>query len=148
AAAAQTIPNAIANSLFQVSEDDGAAELAFQISATAPTGQAYNVDFNTDGAGMTVLGVAIEINFSSGTGPLKGTIAVCADNLALDASGRTPDLASPLASLTNPTGSLSGGFCTGFTTYDTPDVTLGTAGAHGVLASNDSSTWICTDAWD
>jgi hypothetical protein len=150
AATAQTIPAAIANALFQVSEDDGGAELAFKIFYPTPAGEAYNVDFNADAAGMTVMGVAFEMYVSSGTGQI-GQIAVCGDNLALDASGRTPDIASPLSSLTNPTGSPGVGvFCGGFTTYDTPDVTLGTGGAHGVVsfAVNDSNTWMCTDAWD
>jgi hypothetical protein len=151
AATAQTIPNAIANSLFQVSEDDNAAELAYKLFYPSAAGEAFNVDFNSDAAGMTVMGVAVELYISAGTGQI-GTVAVCADNLALDASGRTPDLASPLASLTNPTGSPSagGGFCSGFTTYDTPDVALGTGGVHGVVsfAVNDSNTWMCTDAWD
>jgi hypothetical protein len=151
AATAQTIPNSIANSLFQVIEDDNGPELAYKLFYPSAAGEAFNVDFNSDGAGMTVMGVAVELYISFGTGQI-GTVAVCADNLALDASGRTPDLASPLASLTNPTGSPSagGGFCTGFTTYDTPDVTLGTGGAHGVVsfATGDSNTWMCTDAWD
>src|SRR5262249_48806783 len=104
AATAQTIPGAIANSLFTVSEDDGAAEIAYKIFYPTPAGEAYNVDFNTDAAGMTVMGVAVSL-YVSGVQGQVGQIAVCGDNLALDASGRTPDLASPLSSLTNPTGS-------------------------------------------
>jgi len=150
AATAQTIPNAIATSLFQVSEDDGGAELAFKIFYPTPAGEAYNVDFNSDGAGVNVFGLAVELYVSVGTAQLAYA-AVCGDNLALDASGRTPDLGSPLSILTNPTGGPgTGSFCTGFTTYDLPNVTLGTGGAHGVVAfpTNDSSTWMCTDAWD
>ena len=151
AATAQTIPSAIANSLFQVSEDDNAAETSFKIFYPTVAGEAYNVDFDNAGAGMTVMGVAIQMYVSSGQGQI-GQVAVCADNLALDASGRTPDLASPLSSLTNPTGSpfTGGPYCSGFTTYDTPDVTLGTGGAHAVMsfATNDSNTWLCTDMWD
>jgi hypothetical protein len=151
AATAQTIPSAIANSLFQVSEDDNAAETSFKIFYPTVAGEAYNVDFDNAGAGMTVMGVAIQMYVSSGQAQI-GQVAVCADNLALDASGRTPDLASPLASLTNPTGSpfTGGPYCSGFTTYDTPDVTLGTGGAHAVMsfATNDSNTWLCTDMWD
>jgi hypothetical protein len=150
AATAQTIPAAVANSLFQVAEDDNGPELAFKLTSPTVAGEAYNVDFNTDAAGMTVMGVAFEMYVSSGTGQI-GQIAVCGDNLALDASGRTPDLASPLASLTNPTGSpAAGGFCGSFTTYDTPDVTLGTGGAHAVVsfAVGGTNTWMCADAWD
>jgi hypothetical protein len=149
-ATAQTIPFAITNSLFDVSEDDGAAELAFKISYPTAAGEAYNVDFDTDGAGMTVMGVAVDIYVTYGAGQI-GQVAVCGDNLALDASGRTPDLASPLSSLTNATCSPTvGAFCAGFMTFDVPDVTLGTGGAHGVVsfAVNDSSTWMCVDAWD
>jgi hypothetical protein len=58
-ATAQTIPANIANSLFQVAEDDGAAEVAFKITYPTAAGEAYNVDFNADGAGMTVMGVAV-----------------------------------------------------------------------------------------
>jgi hypothetical protein len=38
----------------------------------------------------------------------------------------------------------------GFTTFDTPDVTLGSSGAHGIVAfaTGDSGLWMCTDAWD
>jgi hypothetical protein len=151
AATAQTIPGAIANSLFQVAEDDGEAELAFKITYPTVAGEAYNVDFDTDAAGVTVMGVAVGIYANSGQAQI-GQIAVCGDNLALDASGRTPDLASPLASLTNPTGwiAFAGQFCTYFTTFDTPDVTLGTGGAHAVVsfATGDSDTWMCADAWD
>jgi len=151
AAPAQTIPGWIANSLFQLSEDDDGAELACKIFDPTPAGEAYDVDFNNDGTGMTVMGVAVELYTTTGGTFQIGQVAVCGDNRALDASGRTPDLASPLASLSNATSSAPfGAFCSGFTTYDTPDVTLGTGGAHAVVsfAVNDSSTWICTDAWD
>src|SRR5262249_6608481 len=100
-APAQTIPSSIANSLFQVSEDDGAAETSFKLWSPTPAGEYYNVDFNTDAAGMTVLGVAVELYVSAGSAQIS-QVAVCGDNLALDPSGRTPDLASPLSSLTNP----------------------------------------------
>jgi hypothetical protein len=150
AATAQTIPNLIGNGLFNVSEDDGGAELAFKIFYPTPVGEMYNVDFNSDASGMSVLGLQVEVYVSIGTAQI-GTAAICGDNLALDASGRTPDIASPLSSLTNPTGGPGvGTFCGGFTTYDTPDISLGTAGVHGVISfpTNDSSTWMCTDAWD
>jgi hypothetical protein len=150
-ATAQTIPSATANSLFQVSEDDNVAELAFKFSNPTVAGEAYDVDFNADGAGMNVMGVAVSLLVISGQGHVA-TVALCGDNLALDASGHTPDLASPLASLTNPTGSPFAGtaFCYGFTTYDTPDVTLGSGGAHGVVAftTGDTNTWMCADVWD
>src|SRR5258705_6252497 len=68
AATAQVIPGAIANSLFQVSEDDNGAETSFKIFYPTVAGEAYNVDFNADGAGMTVMGVAIQLYVSSRQG--------------------------------------------------------------------------------
>jgi hypothetical protein len=150
AATAQTIPPAAANLLFQVSEDDNGPELAFKITTPTVAGEAYSVDFNADGAGMTMFGVAVAMFVTGGVAQVS-QVAVCGDNLALDASGRTPDLSSPLASLTNPTGSPAAGAVFGsFTTYDTPDVTLGTGGAHAVVAfaTGCSNTWMCADAWD
>ncbi len=151
AATAQVIPPAIANALQQVSEDDGVAEIAFKVIYPTPAGEFMNVDFNTDAAGLSVLGVAVGL-YVSGPVAQIGEIAICGDNLALDASGRTPDLASPLSSLTNPTGSpgTSSSYCTGVTVYDVPNVTLGTGGTHAVMGfkTNDSNTWLCVDAWD
>src|SRR5262249_61033851 len=117
AATAQAIPASIANSLVQVAEDDGAAETSLKIIYPTPAGEAYNVDFNTDAAGMTVMGVAVELYVSNVVAQLS-QVAVCADNLAVDPSGRTPDFASPLASLSNPTGQPPFGapYCSQFTT--------------------------------
>jgi hypothetical protein len=148
---AQVIPLQIADSLFQVSEDDGVPETIFKLSYPSQPGEAYNVDFDTDAAGMTVMGVAIELFVLSGTAHIY-QVAVCPDNLALDASGRTPDLGSPLTGLTNPTGSphTSTSSFPNFTTYDLPDVTLGSGGVHAVMSFNtaDSNTWLCVDSLD
>src|SRR6185295_18032173 len=62
AATAQTIPSAIANSLFQLAEDDGIAEVTLKFTSPTAAGEMYNVDFNTDGAGMTVFGIAVELS--------------------------------------------------------------------------------------
>jgi hypothetical protein len=60
-APAQTIPASITNSLFQVAEDDGAAEAAFKLLSPTPAGEAYNVDFDAAAAGMTILGLSVEL---------------------------------------------------------------------------------------
>src|SRR5262249_16291153 len=56
------------------------------------------------------------------------------------------------ASLSNPTGQPLFGapYCSQFTTFDTPDVVLGTGGSHAVITmkTGDSQTWLCTDGWD
>jgi hypothetical protein len=151
AATAQTIPGNIGAFLSQISYDDGGAETSFKINFPSAAGEGFDVDFNADGAGSVAMGCALEIYVTSGSASLK-YVGLFPDNLALDASGRTPDLNNPLAMLTNPTGGPAVGiFCptsaTGFTTYDTPDVVLGTGGVHISTAfpTGDSSTWLCTD---
>ena len=149
-APAQTIPASITNSLFQVAEDDGVAEAAFKLLTPTPAGEAYNVDFDAAGAGMTILGLSAELYVTAGTIRL-GFAAICGDDLAVDASGRTPDLANPLSILANPSGGPPwASFCLQSTVFDLPDVTLGTGGAHGVIAfpAGDTATWICADASD
>jgi hypothetical protein len=150
AAPGQTIPASITNSLYQVAEDDGVAEAAFKLLMPTPPGEAYNVDFDTAGAGMTILGLGVELYATSNTLQLDFA-AICGDDLAVDPSGRTPDLAHPLSILAHPNGGTpSSLFCTESTVFDLPDVTLGTGGVHGVIAFpvGDTATWICADSTD
>lgn len=151
AATAQTIPGNISQFLNQISYDDNGAETSYKINFPSAAGEGFNVDFNADGAGTTAMGCAIQLYVSSGSGANLSYVGIFPDNLALDASGRTPDLNSPLSSLTNPTGGPPVGvFCQGFTTYDTADVNLGTGGVHIAMAfaTGDSSTWLCTDLFN
>lgn len=152
AATAQTIPSSISNFLNQTVEDDGVAETSYKISYPSAAGEGFDVDFNTDAAGATIFGVAIQTYVSLGSASW-GYVALCGDNLALDASGRTPDIANPLSILTNPTGGPSAGspYCQGFTTYDLPDVTAPTSGGiHAAVAmpTGDTGTWLCTDLFN
>jgi len=151
AATAQTIPASIADYLQQIREDDGGfADTSFKINNPSAAGEGFNVDFNTDvGAGTTIYGMAIQTFVSAGPAPQFGYVALCGDNLAVDSTGRTPDIGSPLSILNNPTGAVNTGFCTGFTTYDLPDVVTGSTGLHAAFnfPTNDTGTWICTDVF-
>ena len=148
AATAQTIPTGVANALRFYQYDDGTAETSYKINWPSTGTEAFSVDFDDDARGKLLMGVQIPTNLTSSGAPGIGSISVCPDNLTLDPFGHTPDVSSPLTSLSNPTGQPGlGGFCGNNPVYDTPDVVLPTTGVSAVMSfvSGDSGTWLCTD---
>jgi hypothetical protein len=149
AATAQTIPVGVANALRYYQYDDGTAETSYKIAWPSGAGESFNVDFDDDARGKLIMGVQIPTNLTSSGALGIASISVCPDNLTLDPFGHTPDLSSPLTSLSNPTGqpAFGSGFCIAKPTYDLPDVTAPTTGLHGCMnfVTGDSGTWLCTD---
>jgi hypothetical protein len=147
--AGQTIPTAIANALRYYQYDDGTAETSYKIGFPSAAGESFSVDLDDDARGKLIMGVQIPTNVTSSGAMGIQSISVCPDNLALDPFGHTPDLSSPLTSLSNPTGqpAFGSGFCIANPTYDLPDVTAPTTGLHVCMsfATGDSGTWLCTD---
>lgn len=60
-----------------------------------------NVEDGTVAAGLAVQGVGVSVS-DFGSGRTYATVGVFNSNLAVDASGETPDLASPVSSVTSP----------------------------------------------
>lgn len=150
-----------------ISFDDGTSETSWKVNFPTASQDAFNLDFDTAGANLDVVGVALSVyQSSSGSVGLK-FIAVCPDNLGVDPAGKTPNLAVPYTMLGNLSGSVpitgvpgvSAGYCesgiaytgsntTGFTGYDLPDYTLNSVlGAHVVATqiTGDSGLWLCSD---
>src|SRR6185503_18274481 len=97
----------------------------WKIGLPTGVGEAYSVDFELDASGLTLFGVGVGTS-ETGPGGAIESISVCPDNLAVDPTGATPDVASPLTSLLNPFGlpGAGAGFCPEPVAYDLPDVTL------------------------
>src|SRR5262245_60055326 len=101
---AQTIPTSIAKGLHYYQYDDGTAESTLKLLNPTAPGEAYSVDFDDDAHGKLIMGVQVSTMITSSSPLGIASISVCPDDLALDPFGHTPDLASPLSSLSNPTG--------------------------------------------
>jgi len=138
--------------------DDGTAESSWKVRNPSGSKDCFNVDFDDMAGDMTVTGIALQTWQTSASGP-QGLrfIALCPDNVAVDSTGRTPDLRNPLSHIGRLDGTVpitgnpgpSAGFCPPMVVFDTPDVTVGTTGgAHAVTGfmTGDSSTWLCADS--
>lgn len=136
--------------------DDGGAETFWKVSSPTGPGDAFNVDFDSIAAGMTITGVALSTFQTNSAGTFGLKYVLIAPDHPLDSTGHTPDLNNPLSIL----GSLNGtvtitgtpnaaaGFCSGFVGYDLPDVTAPSGGLHAVTTflTGDSMTWLCADS--
>jgi hypothetical protein len=135
------------DALDMVGFDDGGSETIWKIGNPSGPSDWFNVDFDNLLASRTIIGVAPAFDESTlNLSPSWAKTGIYPDNLSIDSTGTTPDIANPIAEVVS--GNVIFGNDCNFNPFTIPLLHLTTATNTHVAfqhTGGDSAMWMCSD---